>query len=74
MDPRIPVDEAALRAVEEERRRRTGDNVEAGLDGAVDIVDLTLDGALAVVADGAVAVAEGAVNLVGAVIGGLLEG
>lgn len=74
MDPRIPVDEAAVRAVEGERRRQTTDTAEAGLDGATELVECTLDGTLAAVADGAVAVAEGAVNLVGAVIGGLLEG
>ncbi|WP_137125592.1 hypothetical protein [Roseomonas sp. HF4] len=65
--------EAAAAAAEEQKRQAAADGT-AGIEGAADLAELTLDGTLSAIGDGALAVAEGAVHVVGAVLGGLLEG
>ena len=72
MQPGTAPQEAADSAKKDEQRQAAGDGG-AGLEGAADIAEATLDGTLGALADGAVAVAEGAVNVVGAVLGGLIE-
>ena len=63
--------EEALRAEERERKAQV---VQDGLDGAdavTDVVGMTLDGTLGAIGDGIAAVAEGTVNLIGGILGGL---
>lgn len=64
----------AEEALREEERARKAQTVQDGLDGAdaaTDLAELTLDGTLGAIADGAVAVAEGTFNLIGGILGGL---
>lgn len=52
------------------------DKRQAAIDGSdvvAEVVGAALDGAVGVIVDGAAAVAEGAVNIVGGIIGGLAE-
>lgn len=60
--------EEALRA--EERARKEQDGLD-GADLATDAVGSLVDGTLGAIADGAMAVAEGAVNVIGGILGGL---
>lgn len=73
MQPGTAPQDAADNAQKEEQRQATAEGV-AGLEGAADIAEATLDGTLGAIADAAVAVAAGAVDVVGAVLGGLIEG
>lgn len=62
--------EQALSETEREQQRQAS---QGGTEVAGDILGAAVDGTLGAIADGAVAVAEGAANVIGGILGGLAD-